>query len=116
VIEHTRTGHRFRRVDPPDPAEFVAAAITRAPAELNVRVRFDAPKAMLETVVPPWVGTIDADGDNASILTCGADDPRYLAGHFVGTGIPFEVLDPPDLRDRIHALLRALAARLYSPA
>jgi predicted DNA-binding transcriptional regulator YafY len=111
VIALTPTGHRFHRIDPPDPAEFVAAAITRAPAEQNVRVRFDAPKAVLETVVPPWVGTIHADGAGGSVLTCGADDPRYLAGHFVMTGVPFEVLDPPELRDGIHDLVRAVAAR-----
>jgi predicted DNA-binding transcriptional regulator YafY len=112
VLGLTRTGHRFQRVDPPDPVDLVATAITRAPAEQNVRVRFAAPKAMLETVVPPWVGTILADGDDASILTCAADDPRWLAGHFVTTGFAFEVIEPPDLRDRIHDLLeRALATR-----
>jgi predicted DNA-binding transcriptional regulator YafY len=111
VIGLTRTGHRFHRADPPDPAEFVATALTRAPDEQSVRVRFPTPKAMLETLIPPWVGTIHEDGDGESVLTCAADNPFHLAGHLVGSGLAFEVLDPPELRAQVRALGRELVSR-----
>ena len=53
----------------------------------------------------------DADG---TILTTGADDLDYLAGHLIWLGLPFEVLDPPELRDHLAALGRASMAERHA--
>ena len=60
--------------------------------------------------VPPTVGLVDERPDG-TILTTGADDLDYLAGHLVGLGLPFEVLDPPELRDHLAALGTSMVER-----
>ena len=58
-----------------------------------------------------------ADGRRAARPTASAPCSRsaattstYLAGHLVGLGLPFEVIDPPELRAYLRRLGRALAA------
>jgi predicted DNA-binding transcriptional regulator YafY len=67
-------------------------------------------------MVPSWVGTIDDDGDDGSTLTTGADSFQYLAGHLVSMGVPFEVLDPPELREHLLELADRLVANHPTPA
>lgn len=116
IIELEATGHRFDRSDAPDPVELVRRAITRTPAEQPVTVRFPVPASTLATMVPPWVGTIHEDGPQASLLTTATDDHFHLAGHLMGTGLEFEVMQPPGLRKQMRELGRAVAARHQSPA
>ena len=61
----------------------------------------------LATRVPPTVGVVEAHPDGA-LLTVGADDLAFLAGHLVALDLPFEALDPPELLD----LLRRAGQRL----
>ena len=96
----TRTGHRFVPQDPPDAADLVGQAITSAPYRLQAVVRVAAPAPVLRARVPPTVGVVRPDGDG-SVLLVGADDMAYLAGHLVGLDLPFEVLEPPELREHL---------------
>lgn len=96
----TRTGHRFVPQDPPDAADLVGQAITSAPYRLQAVVRVEAPAAALRARIPPTVGVVRPDGDG-SLLLVGADDIAYLAGHLVGLDLPFEVLEPPELREHL---------------
>jgi predicted DNA-binding transcriptional regulator YafY len=107
----TPTGHRFHRGDAPDPAAFVKRAITHSPNEQDVVVRFPTPLAILESVIPPWVGTMAADGADASVLRTNADSPHSIAGHLLGSGLPFEIVEPAELREQVRVLARELAAR-----
>jgi predicted DNA-binding transcriptional regulator YafY len=116
VMELAPTGHRFHRADAPDPAEFVRRAITRGPVEQPVRVRFPVSAEQLATTIPPWVGTIAPAGPDASTLATATDNPFHLAAHLLGTGLAFEVVEPRELRARMHELGRDLAARHQSPA
>jgi hypothetical protein len=93
----TRTGHRFTPRDPPDAAAMVSRAITTAPYRHQAVVRFDAPAQLLAARIPPTVGTVRPDR-GGSILSVGADDLAYLAGHLIGLDLPFEVLEPTELR------------------
>jgi predicted DNA-binding transcriptional regulator YafY len=103
-----RMGHRFRLIDPPDAAALVSAGTTVAPYRYVARIRFATTAAVLRARVPPTVGMVEADGDDAAVLTTGADQMEYLAGHAVALAIPFEVLEPPELRAQLHRLGRAL--------
>jgi predicted DNA-binding transcriptional regulator YafY len=110
VVEAKATGHRFRFEDPPDAAELVSRATAVAPYRYSARVRIDAPLAMVRARVPPTVGLVD-DGREGVVLTTGADDLDYLAGHLVGLGLPFEVLEPPELRAHVQRVGEAMASR-----
>ena len=108
------TGHRFSPAsDAPDPAALVGQGITTAPYRYQAIARFPgtAP-ADLRDRVPPTVGVVDDDpggGPASSRLTWGADDLDAMAGHLVMLGLPFEVLDPPELRRHVLEVGRRLA-------
>jgi len=101
------TGHRFRFDDPPDAADLVQRASGVAPYRYVAHVVLRAPPDVVSAKVPPTVGIVDAHPDG-SLLTVGADDLGFLAGHLVALDLPFEALDPPELR----AFLRRAATRL----
>ena len=103
------TGHRFRLDDPPDAAELVSRASGVSPYRYVARVVVHAPAAAVAAKVPPTVGVV-ADHPDGALLTVGADDLAFLAGHLVALDLPFEALEPPELRD----LLRRAGRRLTS--
>jgi predicted DNA-binding transcriptional regulator YafY len=98
------TGHRFAPADDgPDAARVVSEAITTAPYRFQATIRFEATAAELRRLVPPTVGSITDDGEGA-ILRTGADHLPTLAGHLVALDLPFEVLEPHELRAHLHLL------------
>jgi predicted DNA-binding transcriptional regulator YafY len=101
------TGHHFRLDDPPDAADLVRRASGVSPYRYVAHVVVRAPPDVVSAKVPPTVGLVDAHPDG-SLLTVGADDPAFLAGHLVALDLPFEALDPPELR----AFLQRAGARL----
>ena len=103
IGEVAATGHRFRLEDPPDAAELVSRASGVSPYRFVARVVFATPPAELAARVPPTVGVVEAHPDGA-LLTVGSDDVGFLAGHLVALDLPFEALEPPELRE---LLLRA---------
>lgn len=109
IREVTPTGHRFRLDDPPDAAELVSRASGVSPYRYVAQVVVEATPAEVAMKVPPTVGVI-AEHPRGALLTVGADDLRFLAGHLVGLDLPFEALEPPELRD----VLRRAGARLTS--
>jgi predicted DNA-binding transcriptional regulator YafY len=110
VVDAQPTGHRFRFDDPPDAAELVSRATSVAPYRYSARVRVEAPLATVRARVPPTVGLVD-DGPDGVVLTTGADDLDFIAGHLVGLGLPFEVLEPPELREHVGSVARQIASR-----
>jgi predicted DNA-binding transcriptional regulator YafY len=109
-ITHVRpTGHRFRLEDPPDAVELVSRASGVSPYRHVARVVVDATPAALRAKVPPTVGVVEAHGDGA-LLTVGADDLHFLAGHLVALDLPFEVLEPAALREVLARAGRRLSA------
>jgi predicted DNA-binding transcriptional regulator YafY len=108
IVTLTATGHRARLVDPPDAAAAVSAGISVSPYRWAARVRVATTAADLRRRIPPTVGVVGPDGADHALLDVGADDLDVLAGHLVALGVPFEVLEPAELRAR----LRATGARL----
>lgn len=110
-IEDARpTGHRFTPRERPDATHMVSEAISTAPYRYQARVHFQVPAAELRKRIPPTVGSITDDG-TAAVLRTGADHLPSLAGHLVALEIPFEVLEPPELRDYLRRLGQTLARR-----
>ncbi|HET9442206.1 MAG TPA: WYL domain-containing protein, partial [Acidimicrobiales bacterium] len=105
-----RTGHRFVPVELADPVALAGEAITTAPYRWRATVAVAAPVAELARRVPPTVGVVRPDADGSgSMLIVGADDLDVLAGHLVGLGLGFEVLEPPELRELLGRVGAALA-------
>lgn len=102
------TGHRFRIEDPPDAAELVSLASGVAPYRHRARVLFRTTPEELAVRVPPTIGVIEPHPDGA-LLTVGHDDLPALAGHLVALDLPFEALEPDELRDLLRSLGRRLA-------
>ena len=103
------SGHRFTpRSDAPDALTFVGDAITTAPYRHQAVIRVAATPEVVRARVPPTVGRVAPDGDGAR-LTVGSDDLASLAGHLIGLDLPFEVLEPPELRAHLRSVARRLA-------
>jgi predicted DNA-binding transcriptional regulator YafY len=116
VVSLTGTGHRSRPVDPPDAAATVSAGISVAPYRWAARVRVATSADELRRRIPPTVGVVRPDGADHAELAVGADDLDALAGHLVALGLPFEVLEPPELRARVRRIGARLARAHRGPA
>jgi predicted DNA-binding transcriptional regulator YafY len=110
VASVTATGHRFRLEDAPDAAALVSRATSVAPYRWAAVVRVDAPVDEVARRVPPTVALIE-EADGATVLTTGSDHLEAIAGHLVGLGLPFEVVEPPELRDLLCAVAEDVLAR-----
>jgi predicted DNA-binding transcriptional regulator YafY len=110
IVELVPTGHRFEPGDPPDAGALVARGTTVEPYEIVVHVRLDCTMAAARARIPPTVGVLE-DDDGRTVLTAGGNELAPIIGYLVQLGLPFEVLDPPDVRARFAALGADLVAR-----
>ncbi len=97
----TPNGPRFTPRRPPgDAATHVVRGVGSTAWKHPARVRLHAPLERLSELLPPTAGLLHDDG----VLETGGDSLHNLAA-FLGTlGVPFTVLDPPELRDLLHSL------------
>jgi hypothetical protein len=84
----------------------------RRAADHRARIRLHVPARAAAELVPPTAGHLEPDGDEACILTTGAESLGTLAVYTALAGAEFEVLDPPELA----SYLLVLAARLTRAA
>jgi predicted DNA-binding transcriptional regulator YafY len=103
-----QTGIRFVLVDPPDAAAFVAGAISTAPYRYHAKVLLHAPLATVGAQVPPTIGTLEAAGPEACVLTTGHDSLHVLTFHLSNFGCEFSVLEPPELVEHVRVLAALL--------
>jgi predicted DNA-binding transcriptional regulator YafY len=109
------TGHTFVPRPLADPARLVADALSAAPYRYQAVVRVAAPAAEVELRIPPTVGVVEPAGRRGATLWMGADDFEFLASRLVGLGLPFEVLQPTELREHFRVLGEALRAAHSAP-
>jgi predicted DNA-binding transcriptional regulator YafY len=102
----------FAARDAPDAAEFVSRSVTQSPYRHVARVRFEAPAAEVAQHIPPSAGTVEPVGEDACVLTAGADHLDHLCVYLASVGADFTVLEPPELR----TVMAELAARLTRAA
>jgi len=106
------TGVRSRPADPPDAARFVSEGVSLGPYRWRAKVLLRAPVAMVTELVPATVGVVeDVDGEQC-LFVSGADSLDAMALHLALLGVPFTVLEPPELRERC----AVLAERLHNAA
>jgi predicted DNA-binding transcriptional regulator YafY len=123
IADSAEAGGWFVPRDPPDPAAFVAAAVTTAPYRYQARVLVQAPVHVVAEEFSRTSGVVAEAGDGRSLLTTGADSLGALTFHLASLGADFTVLEPPELiefvRDaavRLQGAARRSAQAVASPA
>jgi predicted DNA-binding transcriptional regulator YafY len=111
IADPRPAGVRFVPRDPPDAAAFVANAVTTAPYRYQARIRVHAPAAEVVKVMPPSAGVVEPAGAESCVLTAGSDSLDAIAFHTAILGFEFTVLEPRELRERMHTLAARLTMR-----
>ena len=101
-------GTTFVPREAPDAATYVSQSISSSPYRYAARVRFHCPQDVVAQRFSPTSVTVEPDGDDACLVTAGADDPEMLVLYLATVGAEFEVLGPPE----VAAAARRVAARL----
>jgi predicted DNA-binding transcriptional regulator YafY len=101
------TGHTFEPRPLGDPRRLVSDAITSSGYRYQALVRFEATTEEVRRKVPPHVGAVEA-GEDGPVLRIGVDQADWLTGYLVGLALPFEVVGPPELRERARAIAQQM--------
>lgn len=64
-------------------------------------IRFSAPLRELEARVPSSTGTLEADGEDHTLLRAGFDSLDFPLAYLASWDIDFVVLEPPEMRERV---------------
>jgi predicted DNA-binding transcriptional regulator YafY len=75
--------------------------------DLRATVRLEATRAEVERMIPPTVGVIKHDDATSTTVRIGGE-AAWIARYLAGLPCPFEVIDPPEVRDELRALGRRL--------
>jgi len=100
------TGPRFAPREPPggDAAAYVSRSVSSAPYRYQARVRVHAPAEVVAQQVSPTVGQVEPEGEHTCVLHTGAQGLEALAAYISLIDAEFEVLDPPELAERVGVL------------
>ncbi len=109
-----QVGRRFTRREIPggDLAAYVSRSVSTQAYPVRARVILHAPREQVAQRVSPLTARLQAVDERRCVLEAGGAGLDGLALHIALLGYEFEVLDPPELTERI----RALAARLARSA
>lgn len=110
VASAARTADRFEVPEGFDPAEFIRGdRVFRADEEVRARVRYSPHIA--SWILERRPAGAERAPDGSVVITHDVADARWLVQHVLQYGPDAEVLDPPELRRAVAALLGRLAAR-----
>jgi predicted DNA-binding transcriptional regulator YafY len=105
------TGFKSTVREAPDAAALVAEGVAVRVHEIQARVRFPVPPDVVTREIGPTVAVIQKGRPNATTTTVVmGGDADWIASYLAGLSFPFEVLDPPEVRDEIAARARRLLA------
>ncbi|MFE4311936.1 helix-turn-helix transcriptional regulator [Streptomyces sp. NPDC056891] len=107
-------GPRFPPREPPaeDLAAYVAKGVSTSAYATEATIRLHVPLAEAAAAVGAADGVLTADGEDACLLRTGAHSLDVMVIHVSLIGFEFEVLDPPELVDRVRALRDLLSRSL----
>jgi predicted DNA-binding transcriptional regulator YafY len=105
-IERATADRRFVPREPPseDIAAYVSRSVSSARERYQARVILRAPLEQVSDRVRHTVGTLEAIDDRSCLLRTGSDWLGGLAVYIAEIGVDFEVLDPPELVERVRVL------------
>jgi predicted DNA-binding transcriptional regulator YafY len=109
ITDTAEAGGRFVPREPPDPASFVARAVTSAPYRYQAKVLVHAPVHVVAEEFSRTSGIVSDAGDDGCLLMTGSDSLGALTFHLASLGVDFTVLEPPELIDFIAATADRLA-------
>lgn len=101
------TGHRFTPTPVEDAVTMVTEAITQAPYRFRATIWFDASPEELRRRVPPSVGAVEPH-DAGCLLHVGSDHLGALTAHLLSLELPFEILEPTELRHHVTEVARSV--------
>jgi predicted DNA-binding transcriptional regulator YafY len=105
------TGVRYTFDDPPDPLALVSEGTTVAPYPAQARVLVFAPADEVRKTYPPTIAVVEPLPDGRSLVRVAAWELGSLVDFVLRLPFDLEVLEPPELRERIGAIGRRLARR-----
>ncbi|MGH3714883.1 MAG: helix-turn-helix transcriptional regulator [Micromonosporaceae bacterium] len=111
IDPRTPSGPRFtpRELPAEDLAAYVSSRVSAAAWRYQARIVVHAPAAQVADRISPAVGTVEPIDEERCLLHTGADSIDTMAVYVSLLDTDFEILDPPELADRI----RTLAARYH---
>ncbi|WP_184956676.1 helix-turn-helix transcriptional regulator [Paractinoplanes abujensis] len=101
---------RFVRRETPDAAEFVQESVSSRVYRYQGHFLVRAAAATIRALIPASAAVVRAKTATTCEVTSGAADLDFILMHMVLLGHDFEVLDPPELRDRCSVLAARLRA------
>jgi predicted DNA-binding transcriptional regulator YafY len=107
IREPVLTGHRFVRTEEPDAAAMVAEGLALGAYSIQAVVLLLIPPEEAAREVPRTVGTLEPH-EEGTLLRIGGNDLRWISTYLLTLQCPFRVIDPPELRDDLRALARAI--------
>lgn len=110
-------GVPFRQRDLPaaDAAEFVKAGIASRPTRYDVRIRVQAPAAIVESTVRRW-GEVEPIDDESCVLRMSVDDLEWPAMVVGSVRAEFEIEAPEELRAYVGDVAARFARAARGPA
>lgn len=109
------TTFRFTPRPAPDPVDYVRESVIRSPYRYVARLRLHADVVEMAARIPQNAGTLTDLGDGTCELETGGESLGYLVAEILWLDVPFEVLDPPELRTLVADLAERLAAAAAPP-
>ena len=109
ISELGGTGHRNTPRETPDAGALVSEGVAVRVFETRTRVLVHAASHDVAMFIGPTVGVVEQStpGSDTCIVTIGGE-PDWVARYLAGLPVDFEVLDPPEVREELHALARRL--------
>lgn len=107
---------RFRPRPAPDAAEYVQEAVTSRVYAHRARFLVHAPAATVRAQVPASAAVVHERGEDRCEVLSGAASLDRVLMHVLLLGHEFELLDPPELRDRCQALAEKLLSAARAPS
>jgi predicted DNA-binding transcriptional regulator YafY len=116
LLPRIPAGPRFTPREPPaaDLAAYTSYAISTAVYRHRATLIVHAPAPAVVDRIPPTSGVVETIDEDTCRLYAGANDLDWLAAHIGVLGFEVEIVEPPELVDRVRAMadrLRRAVAR-----
>lgn len=98
-----------------DLAAYVQTAITRSPYRYDLVVRLHAPAAVVREAFGTTMATLEDEGGSRTVLRMGWDSLDTPLAQLAALGVPFDILEPAELRERAADMAERLRHAARAP-